>query len=74
MKYNHNFTNFIHVIKFEYSGYYKKAVFLYAIRFILMLAQLLVLHLLDYPKIICIDEPFEQNDKKFLFFRIKNTK
>ena len=36
-----------------------------------MIAQLLILYLLDYPKNICIDEPFEQNDKKFWIFEDK---
>ena len=39
-----------------------------------MIAQLLILYLLDYPKNICIDEPFEQNDKKFWIFEDKKYK
>ena len=71
---NINLQKFKHFIRFDYSGYYKKAVFLYVIRFILTLAQILILYLLDYPKNICIDEPCEQNDKKFWIFADKKYK
>ena len=39
-----------------------------------MLVQLLILYLLVYPKNICIDKPFEQNDEKFWTFMGKKYK
>ena len=61
-----NLEKFQIFITSEYSGYYyRKAIFSYVIRFILMLVQLLLLYLLAYPKNICIAKPFEKNDKNF---------
>ena len=56
-------ANLKYFIKYLCPGFYKKAKFYYAIRLILMMAQLLILYLLVYPKNICTDIPFEQKDK-----------
>ena len=70
-----NLAKFQIFITSEYPGYYyRKAIFSYVIRFILMSVQLLLLYLLAYPKNICIAKPFEKNDKKFWTFMDKKYK
>ena len=69
-----NLGKFKLFIKHLCPGYYKMAIFYYAIRFILMMAQLLILYLLVYPKDICTDIPIEQNDKNFWTFNNEKYK
>ena len=70
-----NLKNFKSFIKKKNSGYYrKKAIISFIIRFLLILGQLVILYLLKYPKKICIDKPFDKEDKTYWTFNDENYK
>ena len=67
-------ANLKYFIKYLCPGFYKKAKFYYAIRLILMMAQLLILYLLVYPKNICTDIQLNKTIKILGLLIMKNTK
>lgn len=61
-----NLNSFKEFIQKEESGYYiKKAIFFLIIRFLFIVAQLLLTLILIYPKYECIYESIDENDENY---------
>ena len=64
-----NLDNFKSYLRSIYSGYYyKMAIILYILRYLLIIAQFVIIILFAYPKHRCIDESFDGKDKAFWLF------
>ena len=70
-----NLDNFKSYLRSIYSGYYyKMSIILYILRYLLIIAQFVIIILFVYPKHRCIDESFDGKDKVFRPYQDKKFK
>ena len=65
---NFNILHFREYVKNSHSGYYyKKALIFFILKFILIIAGLLLTLIFDYPKNVCTKTLFDENKDKFFW-------
>ncbi len=70
-----NLSDFKDFLKTKYNGYYyKKAIFLFIIRCLFIIAQFLILNILTYPEYICVHKSIDDDDKMFWIYKNEKYK